>query len=198
MVTIDCVQGEKEWFQARCGIPTSSNFDKIVTTTGAPSKQAEKYCFTLAGERVTGFKEETYQNAAMQRGVEMEAEAVSFYELTNDVKSEQVGFCLTDDGKIGCSPDRFIENDGILEVKCPIMSTAVSYLLNKDIDKEYFQQLQGQLYVTGRKWVDIISYYPGLKPLIIRVERDEAFLKKLDVELKLFCEKLEEIVNKIK
>jgi putative phage-type endonuclease len=198
MKIIDCVQGTQEWLKCRAGIPSSSNFDMIVTTKGERSKQAEKYMFRLAGERLTGMPEETYQSAAMARGVEMEEEARSFYELTNDVKVEQVGFCVTDDGLVGCSPDGLVGEDGMVEIKCPLLATCVSYLLNKNIDKEYFQQLQGQLYVTGRKWVDIISYYPALKPLVIRVERDDAFLKKLDVELKVFCRELEEVVDKIK
>ena len=198
MKIIQCEQQTPEWFQARCGVPSTSNFDKIVTTKGEPSKQAEKYMFRLAGERITGSQEETYQNQAMQRGCELEAEARSFYELMTGETVEQVGFCLTDDSRAGCSPDGIVGEDGLIEIKCPMMATHVGYLLDNKLPTDYFQQTQGQLFVTGRKWLDFISYYPAMKPLVIRVERDEEFIKKLEVELKVFCEKLEETVNKIK
>ncbi len=197
MKIIDCEQGSQQWHACRAGIPSASNFDMIVTSKGEPSKQAQKYMYRLAGERITGIPEETYQNAAMQRGVELEAEARMFYEMTNDCKIEQVGFCLADGGW-GCSPDGLVNGDGLIEIKCPQIATHVGYLLDNKVPTDYFQQTQGQLLVTGRKWLDFISYYPAMKPLIVRVERDDGFIHKLEVELRVFCQQLEEIVNKIK
>jgi len=197
MKIIDCEQGTPEWFQARAGKPTASGFDKILTTKGVPSKQAEKYLYRLAGEAVTGIPEESYQNVAMLRGKEMEAEARKFYEFKNDVEIVQIGFCLSDDG-YGCSPDGLVGKDGLLEIKCPLMSTHVGYLLNGTLPTEYFQQTQGQLLVTGRKWLDFLSYYPGIKPLLVRVERDEKFIKLLKTELEGCCNKIYEIVQAIK
>lgn len=197
MKIIQVKQGSPEWHACRAGVPSASNFDMIVTSKGEPSKQAQKYMYRLAGECITGTPEETYQNAAMQRGVELEAEARMFYEMTNDCKIEQVGFCLADGGW-GCSPDGLVNGDGLIEIKCPSMAVHVGYLLDGKIPTDYFQQTQGQLLVTGRKWLDFISYYPAMKPLIVRVERDEEFIIKLEVELKKFIKELEEIVNKIK
>lgn len=197
MKIIDCVQGSPEWFACRAGIPSASNFDMIVTSKGEPSKQAQKYMYRLAGERITGMPEETYQNSAMQRGVELEAEARMFYEMTYDCKVEQVGFCVADGGW-GCSPDGLVNGDGLIEIKCPQIATHVGYLLDGKVPTDYFQQTQGQLLVTGRKWLDFISYYPAMKPLIVRVERDEVFIKKLQSELEKFVIELAEIVNKIK
>lgn len=200
MITLDVLQGSPEWFAARCGVPSASNFDKILTTTGTPSKQAQKYLYQLAGERITGKPEETYQNAAMTRGIEMEAEARNLYEMVNDVKIDQVGICFPDENRTcAASPDGLVKKDGMVEIKCPLIYTHVSYLLTPEsLLADYFQQVQGQLYVTGRKWTDLISYYPGLKPLITRVNRDEKFIKALSVELEVFCRQLEETVAKIK
>lgn len=199
MKILDHIQGSEEWFAARCGIPTSSNFDKILTTKGVVSKQREKYLYRLAGEKITGKSEETYKNDAMLRGQEMEAEARSLYELMTGSKVEQVGLCVTE-GKIvyGASPDGLVGKDGILEIKCPLISTHVGYLLNKELPMDYYQQLQGQLLVTGRKWVDFMSYYPSMRPLIIRVKRNESFIKTLELELSNFCLELKKIVDKIK
>jgi len=197
MKIIQVEQGSPEWHACRAGVPSASNFDMIVTSKGEPSKQAQKYMYRLAGERITGIPEETYQNAAMQRGVELEAEARMFYEMTNDCKIEQVGFCLADGGW-GCSPDGLVNGDGLIEIKCPSMAVHVGYLLDGKVPTDYFQQTQGQLLVTGRKWLDFVSYYPAMKPLIVRVERDEVFIGKLEEELEKFVSELEEIVNKIK
>ncbi len=198
MKIIECEQLSPEWFAIRAGVPGASNFDSILTTKGEPSKQQTKYLYRLAGERITGKKEETYQNSAMQRGIELEAEARSFYELATEVTVKQVGYCLNEEPRYGCSPDGLVGDDGLVEFKCPMMATHIGYMIKENLYTDYLQQVQGQLFVTGRKWCDLVSYYPGIKPIIIRVERNENFLIKLKVELQLFCEKLEDIVNKIK
>ena len=196
MKTINCEQRSQEWYAARLGVPSASSFDKILTTKGEPSKQAKKYMYKLAGEILSGTSEETYQNVAMLRGIELEAEARNLYKMINDVEVEEVGFCLSDG--YGCSPDGLVGKDGLIEIKCPIMSTHVEYLLDGTLPSDYFQQTQGQLLVTGRKWCDFVSHYPAIKPLIIRVERDEVFIKKLESELKVFCSELNDIVKKLK
>lgn len=197
MKIINCEQLSPEWFEARRGIPTASNFDKIITTKGLPSKSKQKLMYRLAGEKVSGISEESFQSAAMLRGIEVEAEAASLYEVVKDVKIEKVGFCLSDVG-YGASPDGLVENEGMVEIKCPIISTHVGYLLDEKLPTDYFQQVQGQLFVADRLWCDFVSYYPGLKPIIIRVVRDETFIKALRVELELFCQELNEVVEKIK
>lgn len=199
MITVNVQQGTPEWYAERCGVPSASSFDKIITTKGEASKQREKYLYQLAGERVSGKPQESYQNGAMQRGIELEAEARSLYELRHDVMVGLVGFCYPDKKRlVGCSPDGIVGADGLLEIKCPEIQTHVAYLLDGTAPTEYFQQLQGQLFVTGRKWVDFMSYYPGLKPLIVRVEPDKAFQAALAKELKTFCADLDAIAEKIR
>jgi len=196
MKIIDCVQGSPEWFAARCGIPTASNFDKIITIDGKPSKQREKYLYRLAGERITQKPEASYQNESMARGVEMEAEARTLYELMTGKTVGIVGVCSQ--GNYSASPDGLVNGDGLLEIKCPLLSTHVSYLLQNELPSEYFQQVQGQLFVTERKYCDFMSYYPAIKPFIITVKPDKKFHKALKTELDLFCKELEEITNKLK
>jgi len=198
MIILNMLQGSDEWFKIRTGLPTSSNFDKIVTTDGKPSKQREKYLYTLAGEKVSGIKEDTFQSFAMQKGIEKELEARNYYKMLYDVEVQEVGFCLADNGLYGCSPDGLIGDDGGVEIKAPLIHTHVSYLLKGKLLEDYYQQAQGSLFVTGRKWWDIMSYYASLRPVIIRVLPDKTFLKALEVELILFCDELEKITSKIK
>ena len=87
-------QHTPEWFAARCGVPGASSFDKIVTTKGEASKQAEKYMWQLAGERVAGKSEETFKSAAMERGTIMEAEARETYEFITGNEVKETGFCV--------------------------------------------------------------------------------------------------------
>ena len=196
MKIIDCVQGSPEWHAAKCGVPSASNFDKLLTADGKVSKQRTKYLYRLAGETITGIPENGYQSEAMLRGQELEAEARELYQLITGQEVKQVGFCQ--ENGYGCSPDGLVGKDGLVEIKCPNMATHIGYLLEDKLPIEYFQQLQGQLFVTGRKWVDFFSYYPGLRPFPFRVERDEKFLKALEVELKTFCKELKEVVKRIK
>jgi len=199
MKIIQVDQGSPEWHSCKVGIPSSSNFDKIVDSKGLPSKQQKKYLNQLAGEKILGYAEGTYQNAAMIRGIELEAQAREVYSFITDQEVEQVGFCITEGKTIyGASPDGIIGKEGLLEIKCPQLSTQVDYLLANELPIEYWQQTQGQLLVTGRKWVDFFSFYPGLNPLLIRVLPDEKFVKSLKIELELFCEQLEELVAKIR
>lgn len=197
MICLEHEQGTDEWLKARIGIPTSSNFDKLITSKGEPSKQAQKYCYQLAVERVTGVREEVYKNGAMARGTELEAEARNLYEMLNGVTVQKVGLCLSDNSRFGASPDGLVGKNGMLEIKCPLAATHVAYLLDGVIPSDYVPQVQGQLLVTGLRWVDFMSYYPGVKPLIVRVKRNEEFIAKLEKILESFCDELDQIAVKI-
>ncbi|MFH2075439.1 MAG: lambda exonuclease family protein [Pseudomonadota bacterium] len=198
MIKIDVPQGSPEWFAARAGIPTSSCFDKIVTSKGEPSRQAKNYLYQLAGERITGAKMDTYQNAAMLRGIEMEAEARALFQMVMDIEVEEVGLCYADEQKrVACSPDGLLLDAG-LEIKCPLIHTAVGYLLSGSLPTDYFQQIQGSMLVTGFNHYFFMSYYPGLPSLILDVQRDWKFTAALKIELEAFCEELDALEKKLR
>lgn len=201
MIIVNVEQGSQEWLDLKAGVPSASNFDKIVTTKGVRSKTADKYVLQLAGEKVTGTREEGFTSKAMEKGIEREEEASNFYEIATGATLEKVGIVYQNEKKsFLCSPDRLVcYYKGLLEIKCPLIQTQVQYLLdNTLLSKAYFQQVQGQLYVTGYEWCDLMSYFPGLKPVIIRIRRDEDFISELAVHLKVVCSEIDEIVEKIK
>lgn len=206
---LNCVQGTEEWCNARAGKPTASNFDQIITPGGAPSKSASAYCNRLLVEVMLGRPLVGVMTNWMQRGKDMEAEAVKFYELMKDVDTVPVGIFLTNDERIGASPDRLVGDDGLLECKCPSDEVASKYLsahidalLGSDSQggaaAAYRCQLQGQLFVSEREWVDVIAYYPGLPSAITRVGRDEKFIAAMKVELYKFLEMFEARLAKLK
>ena len=193
----DIPQYSAEWFRARIGIPTASAFDKLLTPkTLKLSSQAEAYQHRLLAEWLlqTPFETETHV-WAMDVGMGREEEAVQYYELTTGQETQVVGFCTTDDGRVGCSPDRFVGEEGLLEVKCPLAPTQVRYLLAGTLPAEYLLQTQGQLYVTGRAWCDFLSYYPGMPAVLVRVLPETAVQQALQTVLTQFCEELEK--NKV-
>lgn len=192
-----CEQNSDEWDRLRLGIPTSSSFDKIITPLGKPSRQWEKYGFHLIAERLLKRKVDSYTSEWMERGALTESDAAEFYELVKDIKLEPIGFITNDAGTIGCSPDRLIGEDGLLEIKVPKPNTQVEYLLTGKIGREYWPQLQGQLFISGRKWVDILAYHPELPPSIMRVERDIEFIACLERQLEEFTCFIEQVMTKI-
>lgn len=186
------VQGSEEWRRLRMGMPTASAFDRILTPGGKPSKSADDYLYELLGELIMGRPFDAPKYPWMLRGNDLEEEAANWYEFQNDVATEIVGFCTTDDGLIGASPDRFVGDDGLLEIKCPKPSTHVGYILHPDsgVAKDYAVQVQGQLYVTGRKWCHVISYHPEMPRVIVPVERNEEYIALLASALRDFCARL--------
>ena len=155
-------------------------FSKLVTAKGTRSTQAESYINQLVAEDLTGEQTPFYQNEHMARGTMLEPQAREAYELHAGINVQEVGFCLHDTLNAGCSPDGLIGEDGGLEIKCPAPATHVEYLRGDKLPSRYYQQVMGCLWITGRDWWDFMSYHPTMKPLIVRVERDEKYIKALE------------------
>lgn len=181
MIIIDVEQGTTAWQMARLGIPTASRFDSIITNkTAKLSESARKYAWELIAEQKLGTPVNDATSGFMQRGSILERKAVSWYELTREVDTEAVGFVLRDDRRVGCSPDRLVGADGLLEIKCPSAAVHVGYALGDEgAAADYRAQCQGQLWLTGRAWVDSLSWNPELEPAVVRVHRDEEYITKL-------------------
>jgi len=189
-------QGSDEWIQARLGIPTASRFNKIITAGGQLSKSSNDYMYELIAESVIGQPCDSSKSSFMDRGTELEQDAVDLYEFENDIDVDRVGFCLRDDGLVGCSPDGLINKDGGLEIKCPGAKNHIKYLLG-DIAKEYKLQIQGGLLIAEREWWDVMSYNPVMPSKAVRVFRDDPFIKLLSDALDKFLDQLSEAKEKI-
>ena len=198
MKIIECVQGDDIWTECRLGLPTASEFSRIVTPLGALSKSANKYAYRLIAETLLKRPMESLEGLEwIEWGKMNEADAVKMYEFQNEIETVKVGFITTDDGQIGCSPDRLVGNDGILEVKCPAPQTMVGYMIN-GMDKDYIPQVQGQLYVSEREWADWWGYNPEFPPVKVRTFRDEDYIKILSESLKNFVDMKAEMLEKIR
>lgn len=197
MITLDLVQGSTAWLQAKTGIPSASNAHKIITPkTGKMSASAEGYAHELIAEQLLGKPLDDATSEFMQRGTILEQSARKWYALQRDVDVQQVGFLLRDDRRVGCSPDGLIGADGGLEIKCPSAAVHIGYLLG-DAGEKYKCQVQTALYITGRSWWDFVSYNPDLPSALVRFDRDEEFITKLDAAFDQFLSMLDEMKLKL-
>ena len=196
----NCVQGTDEWFQEKLGKPSASNINKIISSTGKPSKQREGYLYQLAAERITGKRDDTFKNEAMEEGNAREQESRDLVSLITGHDIEQVGVVYKDEDKrFLCSPDGLVnDREYGLELKNVLGKTQVKYLLGGKVPTDYVIQIQSSLYISGLPFWLFCAYSPGLSPLILKVERDEALIHKIGVELDKFCDELDEVEKKVR
>jgi YqaJ-like viral recombinase domain len=194
----EVAQYSEEYDRLKLGIPTSSHFHKIITPQGKPSKQWREYACVLIAERILQRNIDFYQSPSMERGLIVEAEAADWYEFDQDLTVQRGGFITDDNHTIGCSPDRLVGDEGLLEIKAPLPHTQVEYWLSGEVNERFRPQLQGQLYVSQRSWVDIVCWHDVLPKIVMRVDPDEKFIKALDRELQIFNFFIERVMEKIR
>lgn len=200
MIVLDVVQGEAEWVVARLGIPTASQFHRIVTPkTRQLSKQSRDYRRQLLAEWATGEPSDAQLTQWMGRGTELEPEARRWYAYEYDADLTTPGFCLTDDRRAGASPDGLVvDPERGLEIKCRNAPNHVAILLGEDIGAD--SQVQASMWVTGLAAWDVLAYNPHLPKRVDTIERDPelmaaydevvpAFLAELDAEKDALREK---------
>lgn len=196
-------QGSAEWLALRLSKVTASRMSDVLSKGrgSAPSKTAETYMMELIAEKLTGESKPFFENDAMRWGTETEPQARTMYEInSNFVSVVEVAFIELNEF-VGVSPDGLIGDDGMLEIKCPTTITQLKRALSDDYSKDYYAQIQMQLWVAERKWCDFLSFDPRLDCdagyLLQRVERDEEFIKDMEEKTVLFIKKMKEIYFKL-
>lgn len=185
-------QGTPEWKASRAGHATASRFaDVLAKVKVGEAMGRQRYRWQLVTERVMGAPCETYTNKAMERGTLLESEARDAYE------AETGALVIVPDFRrhpeiewVGCSPDGEIDADGGVEIKCPDNPVIHVQTIHGGMPSEHRAQVQGQMWVTGRKWIDFVSYDPRmpeeLRLYIERVKRDEDYIAELAKEVAAF------------
>ena len=197
MIIHNIQQRSEAWYSAKCGLVTSTRFKSLCAkeTTDA----YRDLVTNIACEIITGKMEETYSNALMEQALELEPEARIEYEILMDTKIKTVGFITPDEdnkyhGWIGDSPDGLIDNEGVLEIKCPLARTHFEYIEANKLPVEYRHQVQGHLFVTGFEYCDFMSFVPGMKAFITRVLPDQELFAEFETRLdKLMIQVLEKL-----
>ena len=196
-------QGTEEWKMARLGHVSASNLDAVMAKvkTGEAKTRLD-YKIRVATEQITNAIQDSYSNQYMEWGIEQEPFARMAYEACTESFVEKTGFWKHPDIKwFGCSPDGLVGDDGLIEIKCPKSTTHVKYLLDNKLPDDYYWQVHGQMLVTGRKWVDFISFDPRMPEhkqlFIIRVNRDEEIMAQLKVAVIGFLGEVDEMIQRI-
>lgn len=194
---IDCEQNSPEWIAARVGVITASNFHCLIANgrAGKPSETRRKYLYDLAGERLTGQVADGWGgNRHTERGHAMEPDARNLYAFQTDNEPKLIGFMKR--GNIGASPDSLVGDTGLLEIKTKLPRLQLEVLESGEVPSEHLAQLQGQLLVSGREWVDFVSYWPGLPVFIKRVHCDIQYMAMLSEAIERFEVELSALVNR--
>lgn len=131
---------------------------------------------TLAAERITGHVEDTYTSRDMERGIFAEPYARELYG-GHHAEARECGFMVRDFGdfKIGYSPDGLVGDDGLIEIKAPRQKRELRTILDGEVPAVHMPQLQCGLLVSGRKWIDFVSYCGGMPLWVKRVYPDPAW-----------------------
>lgn len=194
-------QGSREWLDLRLGKVTASKFSDVMTNGrgGKHSVTAKSYMIKLVAEILRGQPMPFFENDAMRFGTETEPQARAMYELKNDVDVKEVAFVELNEF-VGVSPDGLVGDEGLLEIKCPNTETQIKRFLDDvGLPKEYEAQVQGQLWVTGRKWCDFVSFDPRIDVeasyIQTRVYRDEEYISKLEEKVTAFVKEMKEMIN---
>jgi putative phage-type endonuclease len=194
-------QGSAEWLAERIGKVTASRMADLMarTKTGYGASRAN-YMAELVAERLTGNAAERFQNDAMRWGNEQEASARDLYAFMRDAAVDPAGFVphpLIAD--TGASPDGYVGEHGLVEIKCPNTATHIDTLLSESVADKYVKQMHWQMICTGRKWCDFVSFDPrmpaSMQLFVRRVSLSDELAAEMEDEVRKFLDELDEKVS---
>ena len=203
MEACSLIQGSPEWLAARAGsIGASSVGDLMARTKSGASASRANLIARVVCERLTGQPQESYSNAAMAWGVEHEAAARDAYADRLGYFVEQAGLIVHPEiAGTHASPDGLVNDDGLVELKCPNTATHIETLLTADMDRKYLLQMQWQMACTGRQWCDFVSYDPRmpehLRLFVRRFNRADKLIEEIAAEVRKALAEVEETVARL-
>jgi hypothetical protein len=210
MIVVECQQGSPEWFEARAGVITASTFAEIRKrpksgpNKGGFSAEAQTLAFRLAIERISGKPlDEGFSGWAAQRGHELEPIARMHHEALIGLAVNTAGFVKTDDSLFGASADGLIGEDGGAEYKCLIAPDRLRTVYLDGNLSEFMDQIQGCMWITGRKWWHFGLYCPAMESIGKQfwhreIERDDDYIEALEADLLAFEKLVSEYESKLR
>ena len=196
-------QRSPEWFAQRCGRLTASRVaDMMARTQKGWGASRANYAAQLVAERLTGTVESGFTSAAMQHGIDTEAEARAAYEFIEGVTVTEAPFVFHP--RImwaGASPDGFVGDKGLIEIKCPNAATHIATLRGDAIPDKYIKQMQWQMACTETEWCDFASYDPRMpdemKLRVRRVMRDDDLIAEIEAAAVVFLDEIAATVTEL-
>lgn len=204
MNALPFAQGTPEWLAARTGRITASRMSAIMAKgrNGAPSITRAACMGELIAEYLTGKSADSYTNADMQRGTELEPLARAAYEVKTGQMVSEVGLVLHPRSeRYGASPDGVVGAKGLLEIKCPRTHVHIGYTLAGKPPAEYLPQMAWQAACCEREWVDFASFDPNmperLQLFVVRYYPDPAYIAELEQEAGAFLAEMMKKIEKL-
>lgn len=205
MRVIDFPQGTEEWKKARAGLVTASRIADVTAKIKAGEAAARRdYRAQIVAEILTGTpQDDAYVNAEMQWGLDQEPYARACYEVACNALVDQVGLVIHPKiDRAAASPDGLVDEDGLVEIKCPKTATHIQYRMDGAVPQKYHPQMLWQMACTGRKWCDFVSYDPrlpeNLRLFKARLERDDMRIMELEREVMDFLYGVERMLEMVK
>lgn len=198
------IQGSPEWFAARCGKVTASRVSDVMARIKSGwGASRTNYAAELIAERLTGATALSFTNAAMQWGTDQEPFARQAYAQRFGVDVFEVGFIDHPEVSMsGASPDGYVGEAGMVEIKCPQTATHLDTLLSGGVPDKYEVQMQWQMACAGREWCDFVSFDPRLPPsmrlFVQRVPRDVSRILELETEVQAFIREIDQKVGDLR
>ena len=200
MIIHHAPQGSHAWEQIRKGRATASELNRILTpaklqfASGAITYAAEKAAELLGVESPS-----PPPSYWMERGTELEPYARQEFADITGCNIREVGFILPhEDARFGASVDALVDDDSILEIKCPSAENLLLWHFDGVIPRDHRLQIQGGLFATGRKRAAFVGWHPGIEPLIVWVDRDEEVIAKIADALVKFNRMVDEVLTKVR
>lgn len=185
---IDCKQNSPEWYAARCGLITASNFAQVIGN----GKARTTYLYKVAAERIRGEAMDSFTTIYTERGHEYEPVAADLYRQRTGQQGQKIG--MFRQGTLGYSPDLIVGDDGLVEIKTKSAHLQIDILMKDEVPTEHKAQLQGGLLVSDRPWIDFVSYCPGLPLFVKRIEVDQHYRAILQKRLLAFEEEVQNTI----
>jgi hypothetical protein len=192
-------QGTAEWFESRRGCATASCFADVMAKGKGATRL--KYMHKVVAERLMGKVMESYCNGNMNRGKEQEPYARMAYEAFSGNLVQEIDFIRHPVLSAGCSPDGLVDEDGGAEIKAALPTVQIERIERGGYPSEHVAQVQGNLWITGRKWWDFVSYSPdlpeGLRLYVYRVRPDIEYISNLEKEVIRFLAEVDEMQQRL-
>ena len=197
------LRSDPHWFTARIGMLTASKMSDVldVLKNGKPGARRAKLLMNMLVERMSDVVQDNYVTPAMQWGIDHQAEAIAEYEVETGTIVAPEAFVIHPKIELGATPDGFVGNDGLLEVKCPTSTTHLQWIMDGDVPEQHMPQMAVQALCTGRAWVDFMSYDPRMPPkqrkFIRRWHPDISYLDNIKGAAERFLKELDELFEKV-
>lgn len=203
----DVAQRTPEWHTLRLGRLTGSRVnDAMKTIKTGEAAGRKKLRVQLVLERLTGRSQEsTYVSAAMQTGIDREAEARELYEAITGTLVQSCGFLSHPELLAGCSLDGYVGDfEEVIEIKAPEPHTHLEYLTTGKVPLDYQRQVLHNLWLSGASRCHWFSYEPtfpeNLRTKLVTIERNDTEVAAYEVMVRAFlaeCDREYDLIAKL-